>query len=401
MAVYEYVAKTKEGKILKGKTEDSTKERIIDILHDQGMVIISLKEVKKSLFTIRVPKKISSSEVVIFTRQLTTLIESGVSLVQALEILSDQVTNIEFKRVIGTVLTDVREGKAFNAALVRFSKVFSSFYVSMVKAGEVSGNLSGILSRISGYLEKTIALQRKVKSSLTYPVVVICMAILITMFLIVKVIPTFKEIFISLNAELPIPTMILLGLSDFLRANLIWIIFGLVGISFVIKNAISTPKGRRVYDKFILEMPIFGPILRKVAIAQFCRTFSTLVKSGVPILNALDIVGATSGNVIIEEAVSSSKKSVQEGEPLSEPLMRSTVFPPMVTRMIAIGEKTGKLEEMLTKISQFYEEEVEAAVEGLTSLIEPLIIGFLGIVIGGIVVALFLPILKITQFIGG
>ncbi|RKZ26341.1 type II secretion system F family protein [bacterium] len=400
MAIFEYKVKDKSGKILKGTVEEDSKEKIISRLHEQGMVIVSLKEAKKSIFSNKSSGKVSPEEIVIFTRQLTTLINSGISLVQALEILSEQVKNAYFREVISKVLSEVKEGRAFNVALAGFRNVFSNFYISMVEAGEISGNLTDILDRVSIYLEKTVALKRKVKSSLTYPIVVVVMAIAITTFLIIKVVPTFKQIFSSLNAQLPVPTQMLLSLSDSLRTYFLWIVGFIVLFSVLAKKYIATPKGREKFDKFLLNLPVFGDILKKVAIAHFCRTFSTLIKSGVPVLNALDIVGATSGNKVIENTVRSAKQYVQQGEPLSVPLAESRIFPVMVTRMISIGEKSGKMEEMLSKISEFYEEEVDTAVSSLTSIIEPLIIGFLGIVIGGIVIALFLPIINITKVIG-
>ncbi len=400
MPVFEYKVKDNTGRVLKGVIEDISKDRVISRLHEQGVVIVSLKEAKKNLFARKSSGRVPPEEIVIFTRQLTTLINSGISLVQALEILSEQVKTPFFKEVISKILAEVREGKAFNAALSEFRGVFSDFYISMVEAGEVSGNLTDILDRVSVYLEKTTALKRKVRASLTYPVVVIVMAVAITTFLIVKVVPTFKRIFSSLNAQLPSPTQMLLNISDFVKMNFIWITVFIFVVIILVKKYISTPKGRMKFDRLLLNLPIFGNILSKVAIAHFCRTFSTLIKSGVPLLNALNIVGATSGNKVIESIVQSAKQYVQQGEPLSVPLAESKIFPAMVTRMISIGEKTGKMEEMLSKISEFYEDEVDTAVSSLTSVIEPLIIGFLGIVIGGIVIALFLPIINITKVIG-
>jgi type IV pilus assembly protein PilC len=301
--------------------------------------------------------------------------------------------------VVTDLLNNIKEGSSFHTVLSKYPGVFSSFYISMVRAGEASGKLSEILDRVSSYIETMLALQRKIRSSLAYPIIVISMAIIITAFLILKIIPTFKGIFDMLGGELPLPTRILIGISDFSRRWFLLMIAGLIILVIGLKRISMTPVGKKRIDATILKLPIFGDLVRKVSIAKFCRTFSTLVSSGVPILAALDIVGSTADNKVVEEAVYSAKKYVQEGEPISEPLARSGVFPPMVIRMIAVGEKTGKLEDMLGKIAQFYEEEVNTAIAGLTSMIEPLIIGFLGIVIGGIVVSLFLPILKITQLI--
>ncbi|MCD6539822.1 MAG: type II secretion system F family protein [Candidatus Omnitrophica bacterium] len=397
MPLFEYRVRTKEGKIAKGLIEEVSLEKVRDSLHTEGLIIVSITEKKGKVRPIS--GKVKPEEIVIFSRQLTTLIESDIPLVQGLEILSEQVKNPSFKQIILDILRNVREGSSFHSALSKFPKVFSEFYISMVRAGEASGKLGEILNRVSGYIESTLALQRKVRSSLAYPVIVISMAIVITAFLILKVIPTFKGIFDMLGGHLPLPTRILIGISDFSRRWFLFILGGLLILGIVLKKVSTTPEGRKKIDERLLKLPVVGELIRKIAVAKFCRTFSTLVSSGVPVLQSLDIVGRTSGNKVVEEAVVKSKKFVQEGESLSEPLSRSGVFPPMVVRMISVGEKTGKLEEMLTKIAQFYEEEVNTAVAGLTSMIEPLIIGFLGIVIGGIVVSLFLPILKITQLI--
>jgi len=397
MPLFEYRVRTKEGKIAKGLIEEVSLGKVRDFLHSEGLIIISITEKKGKVRTMS--GKVKPEEIVVFSRQLTTLIESDIPLVQGLEILSEQVKNSSFKQVILDILRNVREGSSFHSALSKFPKVFSEFYISMVRAGEASGKLGEILNRVSGYIESTLALQRKVRSSLAYPVIVISMAIVITAFLILKIIPTFKGIFDILGGHLPLPTRILIGISDFSRRWFLFILGGLLILGIVLKKVSTTPEGRKKIDERLLKLPVVGELIRKIAVAKFCRTFSTLVSSGVPVLQSLDIVGKTSGNKVVEEAVVKSKKFVQEGESLSEPLSRSGVFPPMVVRMISVGEKTGRLEEMLTKIAQFYEEEVNTAVAGLTSMIEPLIIGFLGIVIGGIVVSLFLPILKITQLI--
>ena len=398
MALFEYRVRTKEGKVAKGLIEETSLEKVQEFLHSQGLLIISINK-KKGKARRVTSGKVKPDEIVVFSRQLTTLIESGIPLVQALEILSEQVKNPYFKQVILEILRNVKEGTSFNSALAKFPKVFSDFYVSMVRAGEASGKLAEILNRVSGYIEDALSLQRKIRSSLAYPIIVISMAIVITAFLILKVIPTFKGIFDMLGGELPLPTRVLIGISDFSRRWFLLILGVLIVLGIVLKKLSTTPKGKRKIDERLLRLPIIGELIRKIAVAKFCRTFSTLVSSGVPVLQSLDIVGRTAGNKVVEEAVASAKKFVQEGESISEPLARSGVFPPMVIRMIAVGEKTGKLEEMLSKIAQFYEEEVDAAVAGLTSMIEPLIIGFLGIVIGGIVVSLFLPILKVTQLI--
>jgi len=366
-------------------------------LRSKEYIIISLKEdkVRKKV----IARSVKLDDLVIFSRQLATMVDSGIPLVQALNILSEQIEKEGFRQVILKVRQDIEAGSSFCDALSTHSSVFSSLYVNMVKAGEASGLLNDILDRLATYLEKVIVLQRKVRSSLVYPAVVITMAILITAFLLLKIIPTFKGIFEVLGGTLPLPTRILIGISDFLRHYVLFWVGAIIGFIFAFKKYISTPRGRYNFDKRILKLPIFGSLFRKVAVARFSRTLSTLIKSGVPILNSLDIVAKTSGNKIVEEAILNARTSIKEGEPISGPLSKSGVFPPMVVRMISVGEQTGELEKMLTKISDFYDDQIDAAVSGLTSMIEPLVIAFLGIVIGGIVVALFMPIFKITELI--
>jgi type IV pilus assembly protein PilC len=336
---------------------------------------------------------------VIFSRQLVTMIDAGIPVVQALGILAEQIENGNFKTIISTIRQDIEGGMSFCDALGKHPAVFSELYINMARAGEASGMLDEVLDRLATYLEKTAALTRKVQSSLVYPAVVISISIAITAFLLLKVVPTFKGIFDMLGGELPLPTRILIGASDLLRQSFLLIVVGLVVFSVAFKKYISTEKGRYNFDTQKLKMPVLGPLLLKVAVAKFSRTFSTLVKSGVSVLNALDIVAKTAGNKVIEETVLNCRTSVRDGEPISRPLTKSGIFPPMVCRMIGIGEQTGQLEKMLTKIADFYDEQVDAAVAGLTSIIEPMVILFLGVVVGGIVVSLFLPIFKITQLI--
>lgn len=381
---------------LSGSLESRDQHEAISILHKRGLIVISIKEARL--------KKTKSSPVklddlVVFSRQLATMVESGITLVQALSILSEQSENKTLASVTLQIKEDIESGSSLNEALQKHPKIFSTLYVNMVKAGETSGLLDEILDRVATYLEKSSALQRKVKSSLVYPAVVVSMAVLITGVLLIKVVPTFKGIFASLGGTLPLPTQILIAISDTLVRYFLFVVVAFGILAFLFKMYIKTPKGRYQFDYRLLKLPVFGPLLRKVVVAKFSRTLATLVKSGVPILNALDIVGKTSGNTVVEEAVSNAAKSIKEGEPIAEPLAASKVFPPMVVRMISVGEQTGQLEKMLNKIGDFYDEQVDAAVSGLTSMIEPLVIGFLGIVIGGIVVALFMPIFKITELL--
>jgi type IV pilus assembly protein PilC len=298
------------------------------------------------------------------------------------------------------VRNDVETGSSLSEGLAKHKKIFSQLFINMVRAGESSGMLDEILDRLAAYLEKTSSLQKKVQSALVYPMVVSSMAFLITFVLIWKVVPVFKTIFEGFGANLPTPTMVLINLSDAIQRYFFLIIAGLGGAIFFINRFISTPKGRKMVDGTLLKMPIFGILFRKVAISKFARTLSTLIKSGVPILTALEIVAKTSGNTVVEEAIENVRSNVREGESIAEPLTRSKIFPPMVTRMVSVGEQSGELEKMLSKIADFYDEQVDAAVSALTSMIEPLIIAFLGIVIGTIVICMFLPIFKITSVVG-
>jgi len=394
---FSYVAKNASGQDVTGFIEAEDKTHAIEILHKNKLTIINLKQEKTKKSK---SGRVSLDDLVMFSRQLATMVDSGIPLVHCLSILGEQSENKVLIDVSLRIRSDIESGRHFHDALSRHTTIFSELYINMVKAGEASGKLNEILERLAVYLEKTSALQRKIRSSLIYPAVVISMALLITVVLLIKVVPTFKGIFETLGGELPVPTQILLAISDIVRTNFINVIIIFFILGIILKKYIATEKGRYKFDRLLLKLPIFGMLFKKVAVAKFTRTLATLVRSGVPILNALSIVGKTSGNKIVEEAVVNACASIREGEPISEPLFKSKVFPPMVVRMISVGEQTGELEKMLNKIADFYDSQVDAAVSGLTSMIEPLVIGFLGIIIGGIVVALFLPIFKITELLG-
>ncbi|OGW85488.1 MAG: hypothetical protein A3C35_05895 [Omnitrophica bacterium RIFCSPHIGHO2_02_FULL_46_11] len=406
MPEFEYLVKDKEGKNLSGKREAGNVNDIVSALRQQGYLIIRVTEVKakmslfsKNIFSTKRGGKIKADELVVFSRQLATMVEAGVPLVQALTILAEQVENSSLKYVTSSLHDDVESGKSLSEALEKHKKVFSNLFVSMVKAGESSGSLQEILDRLASYIEKTNTLQKKIKSALVYPMVVGIMALVITFAMMTWVIPQFAGIFKSLNAPLPVPTLLLIGASDFLRNNLILVLGATATFIFLILRFINTKQGRLWFDSLKLNLPVFGPLFMKVAVSKFSRTLSTLVKSGVPILSALEIVGKTAGNQVIERMVADVRNSIKEGESISAPLLKKKIFPPMVVRMIAVGEETGELDKMLSKISDFYDVQVDTSVDGLTSMIEPLVIAFLGIVIGGIVVAMFLPILTLTQAI--
>ncbi len=399
MNAYQYIAKDRNGRAVTGIIESASDSEAVQLLHNRNLVVISIKPAKKAASATGGGNKVKLEDLVVFSRQLATLVDAGIPLVQSLGILAEQIENKSLKKVVTMIRQDIEGGMSFCDALEKHPRVFSEFYVNMCRSGEASGMLDEILDRLATYLEKTASLNRKVASSLVYPTVVISMAIIITAILLLKVVPTFKGIFDVLGGELPLPTRILIWVSNFLRQAFIFLVL-IVGLAiFAFKKYINTPKGRYNFDSWQLKIFILGDLLRKVAVAKFSRTFSTLIKSGVTALVALEIVAKTSGNKVIEEAVLASRTAVREGEAISQPLAKSGVFPSMVCRMIGVGETTGQLEKMLSKIADFYDEEVDAAVAGLTSMIEPVVIAFLGIVIGGIVISLFLPILKITELI--
>ncbi len=397
MGIFSYTLKDKEGKVITGQIEADDKNKALEHLHNQGGVVLSLKESKGGRKKVAKKGKVKVDELVIFSRQLTTLIESGIPIVGALDILREQTQNGYFKDVLAVILKELKEGSSFAKAITKYPRIFPEIYVSMVEAAETSGNLPQILERLSIYLEKMSALRKKVISSLIYPAIIFTMAISATAFLVFKIVPTFAEMYKSLGAQLPFVTQILVNFAQGVKNNVIFVLIILAIAAFALKKYISTPKGRKQYDMFLIKIPVIGEVVRKVSIAQFARTFATLIKSGVAIVRSLEIVGKTSGNKVIEEAVMKSQKSIQEGIPLSHPLEESGIFPPMVVKMIAVGERTGKLEHMLNKIAQFYEEQTEAAIAALTSILEPILIVFLGVVVGFIVIALFLPIFNLSQ----
>lgn len=400
MNSFQYLAKDKAGHAVTGLLEAASEQEVAELLHKKEYIVISVKQAKKeSRRAAKTSGKIKLDDLVVFSRQLATMIDAGIPLVQALGILSEQVENKILQAVVSQVRQDIEGGMSFCDALARHPNIFSELFINMSRAGEASGMLDEVLDRLAQYLEKTSALNRKVKSSLVYPAVVVSMAIIITTFLLVKVVPTFKGIFDVLGGKLPLPTRVLIGISDALRKYLLFTSGGLFVGGFFFRKYIGTHKGRYQLDTQLLRIPVLGMLFRKVAVAKFSRTFSTLVKSGVSVLNALEIVAKTSGNKVVEEAVLNCRTSVRDGEPISKPLAKSGVFPPMVCRMISVGEQTGQLEKMLSKIADFYDEQVDASVAGLTSMIEPLVIAFLGVVIGGIVISLFLPIFKITELL--
>ena len=410
MAEFRYDAKTPSGQKVSGTLTAQNESEAVGELRRQNLVVVSMTETGAKRATaggggVRLfgggrgaPKvKVKSQELVVFTRQLATMIAAGIPLLECLEILGEQSEDQGFRMVLTQVCDDVRSGQDLSESMRKHPGCFVRIYVNMIKAGEASGQLDEILVRLAEYQEASEKLRGEIRAAMTYPVVSLGMILLITVFLLVFIIPKFKEIFGSLNIELPFITRALLGVSSAMKSYwFVWLgaTFGLVAFFMWWKK---TDSGERIYDRFKLTMPVFGPLFKKVAISRFARTFATLIQSGVPILGALEIVASTAGNRIIEDAVMGAVDSVRQGETLGKPLEDSKVFPPMVTRMIMIGEKSGALESLLEKISEFYDQQVSSSVESLTSLIEPLMIGIMGAVVGGIVLAVFLPIFEIQK----
>lgn len=406
MALFNYKVRSPQGNVLTGTMEAKEQRMVVDRLRDQRLIVLEIGEIKKTasrdlLASINfLKKRVKQKDLVLFSRQLSTLIGAGVPIVQGLTILLEQIENPAFKKVIASVREDIESGTSITEALSHHPTVFSELYVNMVRSGELGGILDVILERLSAYLESAAALRGKIKSAMVYPAVIAVVASGVTAFLLIVVVPTFVKIFEQAGAQLPLPTQILLSVSNFLRRYVIFVIIGLIAFVVGLRQYYKTEAGSMYIDRLLLRLPLFGPLLRKVAVAKFTKTFGTLVKSGVPILQALETVAKTSGNRVVEKAVLQAKESIREGERISDPLKASGAFPPMVTQMISVGEETGNLDAMLAKISEFYEQEVDAAVSGLTSMIEPIIVVFMGVIIGAIAVAMYMPMFELGALVG-
>ncbi|MBX3177641.1 MAG: type II secretion system F family protein [Candidatus Hydrogenedentes bacterium] len=405
MPTYAYTARAKNGTKQTGTLTAATRQAAAQMLQQKGLIADKLTE-KKGGFALggagaKLNKRVKTAELLVFTRQLSTIVSAGLPLMQGLDILADQTEDPNFGAVIDAIAQDVESGETFSDALRKYPRAFPDLYVSMVRSGEASGDLDGVLLQLADYLEASEELKRRIKSAMTYPVVAFSMIVLIASGLIIFVVPQFATIFEQMGGTLPAPTRILIAISDFLRT---WyaiptMVAVALAIHFSLKAYAQTETGRYNLDKARLRVPVFGMLWRKVAISRFTRTLSTLTRSGVAILQALEITERTAGNEVFARAVREAADSVRNGDTLADPLMRSEVFPSMVTRMIGVGEKTGALEIMLQKISDFYDAEVKALVDSLTSLIEPILIGLMGLVVGGIVIALFMPILMLSQLV--
>ncbi|MDQ3377654.1 MAG: type II secretion system F family protein [Actinomycetota bacterium] len=402
MATFAFKARTRQGEILQDQIEGPDKMSVASQLRQQGLMVIDVKEqgvAQKDL--LEAFKKVKAGDLVVFTRQFATMINAGLPIVRSLYVLSEQTENPKLQEVVTAVRKDVEAGLALSEALEKHPKVFSKLYVEMVRAGEIGGILDGVLLRIADQLEDDQELRRKVKSAMTYPVVVLVLAVLAASFMLIFIVPIFATMFEDLGGTLPLPTRVAMGISGVLTSIFGVFIYGALigGVVFFLRWK-STENGRKWWGKVSLKLPAkIGDVIQKVALARFARTLGTLSAAGVPILQAIEITAVSSGNWVVENALLKTREAIREGIPIYKPLESEPIFPPMVTRMIAVGEETGDLDGMLTKIAEFYESEVDATVKALTSIIEPLMIVVVGGIVGGIIVAMYLPMFKIFELV--
>jgi type IV pilus assembly protein PilC len=401
MPTYAFAGRTRGGQVVTGERVADSPEAAIALLRREQILVSKVEPAKaKSAgrgFSFARVRSVPTKNLAIFTRQFSVMIDAGLPLVQCLDILGKQEPDKNFSRTILKTREEVESGAALAEAMRKFPKAFDALYTNMVAAGEAGGILDTVLKRLATYIEKNVRLKGQVKSAMIYPVAVLVIAALVVAVILWKVIPTFAQLFAGLGAQLPMPTRIVIWLSNSFVTLMPMLIGAIIAGSFAFRQFYATYRGRRVIDGLALRLPVLGIILRKVAVARFCRTLSTLISSGVPILDGLDITAKTAGNAIIEDAILKTRTSIERGETVSGPLAETKVFPPMVTQMINVGETTGALDMMLSKIADFYEEEVDTAVAGLLTLLEPVMIAILGVVVGGIVISMYLPIFDLIQ----
>lgn len=402
MPIFLWQAETKKGEKKKGEMEATDEATARGILRRQGHKNIEVKKKPKDLFE-DIPflqQKVTEKDVVVFCRIFATMINAGLPLIQCLDLLGRQEQNKTFAKVIGSVKEDIEGGSTLTDALKKYPHIFDELFVNLVAAGESGGILDVILQRLSGYMEKAMKLKAKVKGAMTYPISVLVIAVLVVAVLLLKVIPVFQKMFEGMGGALPGPTQFLVDASQFAQHYFLFFVGGLVAVVFAFKRFYATEKGTLIIDALVLKAPVFGPLLKKVAVSKFSRTLSTMMSSGVPILEGLGIVSKTAGNKIIENALVKTRQSISEGRTIAEPLTETDIFPPMVVQMIAVGEATGALDAMLSKIADFYDDEVDAAVEALTALLEPFMMVFLGGTCGGMIICMYLPIFKMASAAG-
>jgi type IV pilus assembly protein PilC len=395
MPVYAYRGRSRTGVEVRGEKEAESKHAALAALRREQISPLLVKEKGKELSLPKLGGKVKSKELAIFTRQFSVMIDAGLPLVQCLEALSQQQENKVFQRVLQAVRTEVESGSTLAYAMGQHPRVFDSLYTNMIAAGEAGGILDTILQRLSSYIEKAVKLKRAVQSAMVYPVAVLSIAVGVIILILWKVVPIFVNLFASLDAGLPLPTRMVIGASNFVGRYIIFMIPATVGVGYAFKKYYKTKNGRKTVDRLLLKIPVLGNVLRKIAVARFSRTLSTLITSGVPILEGLAITAKTAGNAIIEEALMETRTSIEQGKTIVEPLRESAVFPIMVTQMVGVGEQTGALDTMLTKVAEFFEDEVDAAVADLLTAIEPIMILVLGVIVGGIVISMYLPLFSL------
>jgi type IV pilus assembly protein PilC len=396
MPVYSYRGKSKTGEV-RGEREADSKQALAAILRREQVSHLVIKEKGKEFTLPKIGGKVKTKELAIFTRQFSVMIDAGLPLVQCLEALGVQQENKVFQSVLQAVRTEVESGSTLAFAMRQHPRVFDDLYTNMIAAGEAGGILDTILQRLSSYIEKAVKLKRAVKSAMVYPVVVLTIAVGVIILILWKVVPIFSNLFASMSVALPLPTRIVIGGSNFVGRYIIFIIPAFVALGYAFKRYYKTENGRKMIDGTLLKVPVLGSVLRKIAVARFSRTLSTLISSGVPILEGLEITAKTSGNVIVENAIMKTRDSIEEGKTIVEPLRESGVFPTMVVQMVGVGEQTGALDTMLTKVAEFFEDEVDAAVADLLTAIEPLMILVLGVIVGGIVISMYLPLFSLIS----
>ncbi len=399
MKIFVWKGVTPQGAKTKGEVEASDANVVRQLLIRQRINPVSIKEKGKSLQE-RLPfltPSVTEKDRVLFTRQFATLINSGIPIVQALEVQANQQENPYFGKLLKEIKQDVESGSTLAEAMKKHPKLFDRLYVNMIAAGELGGILDGVMNRLAAYMEKAQRLKRKVKGALTYPIIVLAISVIVLTIIMVFVIPVFAKMFSESGTALPGPTQFVINISNFLKTYFVAIVIGFVILSFVFKKINATPQGKLIVDRIMLRLPVFGSLLRKVAVAKFARTMGTLITSGVSIIDTINIAAGTAGNKVVENVMYEVKKSVSEGRSISQPLHESSVFPPMVVSMVAVGESTGALDTMLNKVADFYDEEVDAAVDALTAAIEPMMVVFLGGTVGTIIIAMYLPIFEMAS----
>jgi type IV pilus assembly protein PilC len=403
MPTFAFSGRTRGGETISGERVADTADAVVAALRREQVLVTRIAPAKEKAKEAgagkkgKLGKKVNPKNLAVFVRQFSVMIDAGLPLVQCLQILGSQEEDKNFAATILATRSDVESGAALADAMKKHPKAFDPLFTNMIAAGEAGGILDTILKRLATYIEKAVKLKSQVKSAMIYPIAVIVIAVLVVGIILWKVIPTFAALFAGLGAELPLPTRVVIWLSDFLVNFMPFIIVGIGALAYGFKSYYATTSGKYQIDRITLKLPVLGILMRKIAVARFCRTLSTLLSSGVPILDGLDITARTSGNSVIEEAILLTRKSIERGETVSGPLKETAVFPPMVTQMIAVGETTGALDTMLSKIADFYEDEVDAAVAGLLTLLEPIMIAFLGGAVGGIVIAMYLPIFDLIS----